>query len=75
VRTLLTVCVVRQVQAHVEDAVAKGAVVTVGGCRPDLPEPYNKVPWAACLFFQTCPPIVGPQIPRQKLFKPASVRV
>lgn len=26
-----------------DDAVAKGATVTVGGKKPDLPEPYNKV--------------------------------
>ncbi len=32
-----------QVQGHVDDAVAKGATVTVGGKIPDLPEPYNKV--------------------------------
>jgi acyl-CoA reductase-like NAD-dependent aldehyde dehydrogenase len=32
-----------QVQSHVEDAVAKGGRVTIGGKRPDLPEPYNKV--------------------------------
>ena len=32
-----------QVQGHVEDAIAKGGRVTIGGKRPDLPEPYNKV--------------------------------
>ena len=32
-----------QVAAHVEDAVSKGAKVTIGGKKPDLPEPYNKV--------------------------------
>ena len=32
-----------QVHGHVEDAVAKGATVTIGGKIPDLPEPYNKV--------------------------------
>jgi len=32
-----------QVQEHVEDAVKKGGKVTIGGKRPDLPEPYNKV--------------------------------
>ena len=32
-----------QVAAHVEDAVSKGATVTIGGKKPDLPEPYNKV--------------------------------
>ena len=32
-----------QVQGHVDDAVAKGATITVGGSKPDLPEPYNKV--------------------------------
>ncbi len=32
-----------QVAGHVEDAVAKGATVTIGGSKPDLPEPYNKV--------------------------------
>ena len=32
-----------QVSGHVEDAVAKGAKVTIGGKIPDLPEPYNKV--------------------------------
>lgn len=26
-----------------EDAVSKGAKVTIGGKKPDLPEPYNKV--------------------------------
>jgi hypothetical protein len=34
---------VMQVAAHVEDAVSKGATVTIGGKLPDLPEPYNKV--------------------------------
>lgn len=34
---------VMQVAAHVEDAVSKGATVTIGGKKPDLPEPYNKV--------------------------------
>ena len=29
--------------AHVEDAISKGAKVTIGGKKPDLPEPYNKV--------------------------------
>ncbi len=37
----ISLCV--QVQGHVDDAVAKGATVTVGGSKPDLPEPYNKV--------------------------------
>ena len=32
-----------QVQEHVDDAVKKGGKVTIGGKRPDLPEPYNKV--------------------------------
>ena len=35
--------VLLQVSGHVEDAVAKGAKVTIGGKIPDLPEPYNKV--------------------------------
>ena len=35
--------VLLQVSGHVEDAVAKGATVTIGGKIPDLPEPYNKV--------------------------------
>lgn len=39
----ISLCV--QVQGHVDDAVAKGATVTVGGSKPDLPEPYNKVPF------------------------------
>ena len=26
-----------------EDAVSKGGKVTIGGKKPDLPEPYNKV--------------------------------
>jgi len=33
----------RQVQGHVDDAIAKGATATVGGKRPDLPAPYDKV--------------------------------
>ena len=33
-----------------EDAVSKGAKVTIGGKKPDLPEPYNKVSH----FPQTC---------------------
>ena len=32
-----------QVQGHVDDAVAKGATVTIGGKRPDLPQPHDKV--------------------------------
>ena len=32
-----------QVQGHVDDAVANGARVTIGGKRPDLPQPYDKV--------------------------------
>ncbi|CAL5223342.1 g5844 [Coccomyxa viridis] len=33
---------VDRVAAHVEDAISKGAKVTIGGKKPDLPEPYNK---------------------------------
>ena len=36
-------CFSYQVQGHVEDAVDKGAKVLIGGKRPDLPLPYNKV--------------------------------
>ena len=39
-----------QVAAHVEDAVSKGATVTIGGKKPDLPEPYNKVCHTASVF-------------------------
>ena len=41
--TDLLMLVLLQVSGHVEDAVAKGAKVTIGGKIPDLPEPYNKV--------------------------------
>lgn len=34
---------------------AKGATVTVGGSKPDLPEPYNKVrPPSFLLIYQGC---------------------
>ncbi|CAL8462841.1 g2375 [Coccomyxa elongata] len=39
---LINTAAVERVQGHVDDAVAKGATVTVGGKKPDLPEPYNK---------------------------------
>ncbi|KAK9907600.1 hypothetical protein WJX75_006819 [Coccomyxa subellipsoidea] len=39
---LINSAAVERVQGHVDDAVAKGATVTVGGSTPDLPEPYNK---------------------------------
>ena len=41
--TDLLMLLLLQVSGHVEDAVAKGATVTIGGKIPDLPEPYNKV--------------------------------
>ena len=40
---LVLMLLLLQVSGHVEDAVAKGATVTIGGQIPDLPEPYNKV--------------------------------
>ncbi len=43
-----------QVAAHVEDAVSKGAKVTIGGKEPDLPEPYNKVCRSALLSDLVC---------------------
>ena len=47
-KTVLACPFLVQVHAHVEDAVAKGARVTIGGKKPDLPEPYNKVHCASC---------------------------
>lgn len=53
-----------QVQGHVDDAVAKGATVTVGGKKPDLPEPYNKVGLPAAGYPQHVS-LAGPIAPRQ----------
>ena len=52
-QALTDLLVLLQVSGHVEDAVAKGATVTIGGKIPDLPEPYNKVslyPGRLCAF-------------------------
>ncbi len=39
-----------------EDAVSKGGKVTIGGKKPDLPEPYNKVMFTRVSVPCSCPP-------------------
>jgi len=64
------------VQGHVDDAIAKGATATVGGKRPDLPAPYDKVRGAradprAC---RHCTHMLGNSLPVALLLQAARCR-